>query len=91
LQGSRSTYNYIIKTGGQFAAKNGGQFGAKSGGQFTAKKGGHITRNLQKVNNFLFDVFFGIVFSLFIGAFDLDKGNLPYANAVPIMINCFLI
>ncbi|MFN7494471.1 MAG: hypothetical protein ACK5RG_16250, partial [Cyclobacteriaceae bacterium] len=46
-QGSRSTYNYIIKTGGQFAAKNGGQFGAKSGGQFTAKKGGHITRNLQ--------------------------------------------
>ncbi|MFN7654907.1 MAG: hypothetical protein ACK5PC_16820, partial [Cyclobacteriaceae bacterium] len=47
LQGSRSTYNYIIKTGGQFAAKNGGQFGAKSGGQFTAKKGGHITRNLQ--------------------------------------------
>ncbi|MFN7491510.1 MAG: hypothetical protein ACK5RG_01215, partial [Cyclobacteriaceae bacterium] len=47
LQGSRSTYNYIIKTGGQFAAKNGGQFGAKSGGQFTAKKGGHITRNLH--------------------------------------------
>ncbi|MFN8889855.1 MAG: hypothetical protein ACK5WF_20530, partial [Cyclobacteriaceae bacterium] len=46
-QGSRSTYNYIIKTGGQFAAKNGGQFGAKSGGQFTAKKGGHITRNLH--------------------------------------------